>query len=394
VDTIRHKLAEVFGIKPANEFAVRAPGRVNLIGEHTDYNGGYVCPMALDRTTRIVAAPRNDATIRMHSLLANQTVEFSIAREVPKDGPEWSLYAKGSAEAMRVRLPEKITRGFDCVVDSNVPLGGGLSSSAAFEVATALAVLTANHATMDRVELALACQWAEHTYPGVPCGIMDQFISAMGKAGHAMLLDCRDQSMRHVPLNQGNTSGGVRIVISNSNVKHELTGGEYRERREQCEVAVRQLQKKHPKVELLRDVTPQMLEDAKSNLGELVYRRSRHVVTEIARTIEFAASLEKQNYVNCGRLMLGSHASLRDDFEVSTPELDALVDIAQKVPGVYGARMTGGGFGGCIVALCKIDAVDALTEAIEDQYPNRAHGHSATTFSSVASDGASTEPVA
>lgn len=386
---LRSKLEEVFGTSTASAFAVRAPGRVNLIGEHTDYNGGYVCPMAIDRYARIVAVPRNDAVIRMHSLLADETVEFSIAGEVPKTGPEWSLYAKGSAEAMRQRVKNgKITKGFDCVVDSNVPLGGGLSSSASFEVATALAVLTANNATMDRVELALGCQWAENTYPGVPCGIMDQFISAMGKARHAMLLDCRDQSMKHVPVGED-----VKIVISNSNVKHELTGGEYRERREQCEVAVRQIQKKHPNVQLLRDVTPEELEAAKSALGELAYRRSHHVVTEIARTVEFADSLTKRDYVRCGKLMLQSHASLRDDFEVSTAELDALVEIAQHVPGVYGARMTGGGFGGCIVALCQADAVNALTQAIDTEYPKRAGGQKATTFSSVASEGAQVEKV-
>jgi galactokinase len=342
--------------------------------------------MAIDKSTVVLAVPRNDKTIRMHSLLGNETVEFSIAGEVPKSPPPWSLYPKGSAEAVRRKMPEKITRGFDCIVDSNVPLGGGLSSSASFEVATALTVLAVNGATMDKAEMALACQWAENTYPGVPCGIMDQFISAMGKRGHAMLLDCRDQSTRHVPIDQN-----VRVVISNSNVKHELVGGEYKQRRDQCEEAVRHLQKKHPRVQLLRDAMLEMLQQSKSDMDPLVHRRARHVITEIARTTEFAAGLEKHDYGRCGKLMLESHLSLKDDYEVSTSELDALVEISRKVPGVYGARMTGGGFGGCIVALCDAGAVEPLTKAIEKDYPQHAHGEHATTFPALASEGAHVE---
>jgi galactokinase len=240
---------------------------------------------------------------------------------------------------------------------------------------------------MNMVELALACQWAENTYPGVPCGIMDQFISAMGKKGHAMLLDCRDQSMKQVPLDDPN----LRIVISNSNVKHELGSGEYAVRRKQCEAAVSEIKKKHPEVTLLRDVTPAMLDECKSALDPVVYKRARHVITEIARTTDFAAGLEKRDYAKCGQLMYGSHNSLRDDYEVSCIELDALVGIAGKVKGVYGARMTGGGFGGCIVALVEAHAVDTLTATIDDQYPARAKGKKATTFATTASAGAAVE---
>ncbi len=196
--------------------------------------------MAIDKSTLIVCAPRADAKIRMHSLLARETVEFSIDGPVPKDGPSWSLYARGAAEAMRQRA--RITKGMDAIVDSNVPLGGGLSSSASFEVATSLALLTMNRTTMPLVDLALACQWAEHTYPGMPCGIMDQFISAMGKVGNALLIDCRDRTTRQVPLDDPN----LRVVISNSNVKHALVGGEYKARRDQCEAAVKLLQKPIP----------------------------------------------------------------------------------------------------------------------------------------------------
>ena len=363
-------------------FVTHAPGRVNLIGEHTDYNDGYVCPMAIDRLTAVLGAPRDDGMVRMHSVSARQTVEFPIDRVVPKEGPAWALYARGSAEAMRQHA--KISRGFDCVVDSTVPLGGGLSSSASFEVATALAVLTVNHQKLPQEELALACQWAEHNYPGMPCGIMDQFISVMGKKGHALLLDCRDRATRHVPLDDPD----LRVVISNSNVKHELVAGEYTARRHQCESAVRYVQKKFPEIQSLRDVTLNHLEDSRLGMDPTVFRRARHVITEIQRTVDFANALEKRDYPTCGKHMYASHASLRDDYAVSCAELDALVEIARPIPGVFGARMTGGGFGGCIVALCKASAVEPLTKAIETQYPQKAKGKQATTFSTVASAGA------
>jgi galactokinase len=386
IPALRQKFASLFpDVQKDGLFLSRAPGRVNLIGEHTDYNDGFVCPMAIDKFTAILGTPRNDGVIRMHSVYANQTVEFPIDRHVPKEGPAWALYPKGSAEAMRNRV--RITRGFDAVVDSSVPLGGGLSSSASFEVATALAVLQVNNQTLPLEEIALACQWAEHNYPGMPCGIMDQFISAMGKKGHALLLDCRDRSTRHVPLDDPD----LRVVISNSNVKHELVAGEYTGRRHQCEAAVAFIKKKAPQVNSLRDVTMNMLEDSRLGMDPTVFRRARHVITEIKRTVDFANALEKRDYKTCGELMYGSHASLRADYAVSCVELDALVEIARTVPGVYGARMTGGGFGGCIVALCKADAVAPLTAAIDKDYPQKFKGKHATTFATVASPGASVE---
>jgi galactokinase len=360
---------------------VQAPGRVNLIGEHTDYNDGFVCPMAIDRTTTIVCRVRNDALVRMHSNLAHETVEFPIDRAVPKAGPAWALYPKGVAEALRQK--GLAPHGIDALVDSNVPLGGGLSSSASFEIATGLALLTANKATLDPVSLALVGQWAEHHYPGMPCGIMDQFISAMGKQGHALLLDCRDRSVKHVPL----ADPTVRVVIANSNVKHALVEGEYAARQNQCKAAVAHLQKSHPQVKSLRDVTIPMLDAAKAGMDAVVYKRAKHVVTETQRTLDFAKSLETKNYATCGELMYGSHESLRDDYQVSCTELDTLVAIASSVPGVYGARMTGGGFGGCIVALVTADAVDTLTATLQRDY-KKAHQKDATIFSTVPSAGA------
>jgi galactokinase len=386
IAVLRQHFLELFPDAGIDRLVIaRAPGRVNLIGEHADYNEGFVCPMAIDRFTAVLAAPRADALVRIHSASCGQTVEFPVDRPVPKDGPPWALYPKGSAEAIRQRV--RLTHGMNALVDSDVPLGGGLSSSASFEVATALALLALNQRSLSKEELALACQWGEHHYPGMPCGIMDQFISAMGERGHALLLDCRDRSTKQVPLDDPD----LRVVISNSNVKHQLVAGEYTGRRQQCAAAVEHIQKRFPAIHSLRDVTTTMLEDSRHGMDPTVFRRARHVVTENQRTVDFAAALGYHDYQRCGELMYASHASLRDDYAVSCGELDVLVDIARKTPGVFGARMTGGGFGGCIVALCRAQAVHPLTAAIEAEYPVKT-GRRATTFSTVASAGAGIEP--
>jgi galactokinase len=252
----------------------------------------------------------------------------------------------------------------DALIANTLPVGGGLSSSAAIEVATALALLKLAGADMDTTRLALLCQKAEHDYAGVPCGIMDQTIVAAGKAGHAMLLDCRDNSKVYVKLN----SQELRVVIANSMVRHELSGGEYAQRRKQCQEGVAYFQRSDPSVRALRDVTEQQVEAAKSSLSDVVYRRCRHVVGENNRTAEAARNLTEQHYEKCGDLMVKSHVSLRDDYEVSCPELDYLVDEAMKVKGVYGARMTGGGFGGCIIALTQPRAVEPLTQHLHKTY--------------------------
>jgi galactokinase len=383
IPALRSRFAALFPDgHPQQLRLAQAPGRVNLIGEHTDYNDGFVCPMAIDRNTAVIFRPRTDAVVRIHSASADQHVEFAIDRPVAKDGPVWALYPKGVAEILRQK--KLINHGIDALVDSEVPIGGGLSSSASFEVATAFALLAANAAEMPLVDLALACQWAEHNYPGMPCGIMDQFICSMGQKGRALLLDCRDRSTRQVLLNDP----ALRIVISNTNVKHELVMGEYTARRHQCEASVSWLRKKFPQVRSLRDATMDMLEDGRLGMDPTAFRRARHVISEIQRTTDFAAALEARDYVRCGNLMYGSHESLRDDYAVSCAELDALVAIARTVPGVYGARMTGGGFGGCIVALCTADAVAPLTARIDAEYPRKSAGKKATTFATVASEGA------
>lgn len=364
---------------------VVAPGRVNLIGEHTDYNDGFVCPMAIDKHTTIVCTPRSDKVIRMHSVTSNQTTEFSVESAVPREPPAWSLYPRGVAEALRQK--KLLTHGMDALVYSTVPIGGGLSSSASFEIATGLALLTLNDTSMKPMELAMAGVWAEHNYPKMPCGIMDQTISVMGESGHALLLDCRSEAVKQVPLDDP----ALRIVIANSNVKHELVQGEYTARRHQCEAAVAWLGKKIPGLKSLRDVTLHQLEDSRMGMDPTVYKRAHHVITEIQRTTEFAAALEKRDYERCGMLMVQSHVSLRDDYAVSAPELDTLVDTATGVPGVFGARMTGGGFGGCIVALTTDKVVEPLTQKLLADYKKK-HQKIATIFATVASQGAHVVP--
>jgi len=252
----------------------------------------------------------------------------------------------------------------DAMIANTLPVGGGLSSSAAIEVATAWCFLSLGGLEIDEARLALLCQKAEHEYALMPCGIMDQTIVIGGKAGHAMLLDCRDLSRQFVPLNPAE----LRVVIINSMVKHELTGSEYPTRRRQCEEGVAFFKQTNPAVKALRDVTLKQVEEAKGQLPDEVFRRCRHVVSENARTTEAAMMLSRKNYERVGQLMQQSHISLRDDYEVSVPELDFLVEEAMKVKGVYGARMTGGGFGGCIVALVQPRAVDALIEHLSKTY--------------------------
>ena len=275
-----------------------------------------------------------DLRVRVHSEAMGEMAEFSLEGEIEKAGPGWGLDG-GGAEALRRR--GLLRHRMDTVVASDVPVGAGLSSSAALEVAMGLALLAVNGAEMDRVELALACQWAEHNYAGMPCGIMDQFISALGERGRALLLDCRDRTVRQVAMD----GDGVRVVVANSGVKHALVGGEYGARRRQCAEAVAGLGRKFPAVRSLRDATMEMLEAARGGMDQTVYRRARHVITENARTVAFAGALERGDFAECGALMYGSHASLRDDYEVSCAELDVLVEIVRGAAGVYGARDDG-----------------------------------------------------
>ncbi len=359
---LKHKFAALFG--PGGKIhVVRAPGRVNLIGEHTDYNDGFVFPMAIEPQVLVVCRGRNDSVVRFASTaFEGQLAEFRVDGKIERGEPKWANYNKGIAAEL---IEAGITvPGMDALMANTLPIGGGLSSSAAILVGSAVAFLTIAGLQVNEDRLALIAQRAEHQYALMPSGIMDQTIVASGRAGHAMLLDCRDNSKTFVPIDPKE----LRVVIVNTMVKHELNSGEYAKRRKECEAAVAFFKKQAPGIKALRDVTQEQLESTEGKLDPLTFRRARHVVTEIARTTMAAALLNKRRYEEFGELMAASHASLRDDYEVSCPELDFLAAEAPKVKGVYGARMTGGGFGGCIVALVQPRSVEALSEHLTASY--------------------------
>jgi galactokinase len=376
-DEAKQQFAATFGGGGAIHI-VRSPGRVNLIGEHTDYNDGFVFPMAIEPHVLITYRARADAKVRLSTTIyPGQIAEFSLDENISRGEPKWANYSKGIA-AMLIEAGVKVGVGMDAMLSNTLPMGGGLSSSAALEVGTGRALLALAGMDLDSQKLALLAQKAEHEYALVPCGIMDQTIVAGGKAGSAMLLDCRDLSKQFIPIDPA----ALRVVIVNSMVKHELSGGEYAERRSQCEEGAAFF-----KVKALRDVTMGQVLAARGKLSEIVFKRCRHVVGEIARTTEAAKLLVAKEYKRVGQLMVESHNSLRDDYEVSTEELDFLVVESMKVDGVYGARMTGGGFGGCIVALVKPDRVDALVSHLEAVYPPTV-GKKPEIFVTTATDGA------
>jgi len=380
-DGLKQEFCRLFG-DGGRLHVIRSPGRVNLIGEHTDYNDGFVFPMAIEPEVRIVCRGRQDGRIRLASTAyPGQVVEFSVEEPIERGEPPWANYPRGvAAEMRRAGIP---LSGMDALISNTLPVGGGLSSSAALEVGIATAFLSLGGLDMELSRMALICQKAEHDYAGVPCGIMDQMIVAGARAGHAMLLDCRDYSRQFIRIDERD----LRVVIANSMVKHELSGGQYAQRRRQCEEGVAHFKKANPAVRALRDVTLSQVEQAKAALGDVVYRRCRHVVSEIARTTDAARLLERQEYEQVGQLMLASHNSLRDDYEVSVPELDYLVEESMKVKGVYGARMTGGGFGGCIVALVQPRFADALREHLSAAYRQK-FNVTPSIFATTATDGA------
>ena len=328
----------------------RAPGRVNLIGEHTDYNGGFVMPAAIDLYTQVTIAPRDDRKLLIHSESFSDDVEFDFDDPHPIANGHWSDYVRGVAVTLQ-RAGFSL-KGAELEIRSTVPIGAGLSSSAALEVAAGYALLDNSGVRIDRTELARLCQQAENEFVGMRCGIMDQFIACLGRATHALMLDCRSLDYRLLPL-----PPGVRLVICNTMIRHELAASEYNSRRAECEAGVQHFAKFRPEVRALRDVTMNDLESYGRDLPEVIYKRCRHVATEDARVVEAAAALEQSDLQAFGDLMAASHRSLRDDYEVSCAELDTMVDLATQVEGVYGARMTGGGFGGCTINLVKADRV-------------------------------------
>jgi galactokinase len=342
---------------------VRAPGRVNLIGEHTDYNDGFVLPAAIDLEIRIAYLPTDDRRVELTRLDSGERDGFDLDASRPKAG-SWLDYVAGTAWALgEAGLSMGGMRG---VIASSLPPNAGLSSSAAIELAAAWAFLGDAAEGLDRFELARLCQRAENAYVGVQSGLMDQFAESCGVVGSALFLDCRSAAWRPIAL-----PADVALVVCHTGSPRHLSGSEYNLRRRQCEAAVAELARDDPTIRSLRDVTPGALAAAAERLDPVAYRRADHVVTENARVEATVAALTAGDLAAVGRLFAASHASLRDRFEVSSPELDAMVEIATAVPGVIGARMTGAGFGGCTVNLVRPDAVEALRAAVETGYPSR-----------------------
>jgi galactokinase len=357
-DVLTARFREMFGPNP---HIFRAPGRVNVIGEHTDYNDGFVMPAAIEFYTWVAAAKRGDRVLEAYSDHFDEKISLSLDGLAGPPRRHWSDFIRGVAAVLQNAGYN--LAGANLLIHGEIPLGAGLSSSASLEVATALALGSLSGIDIPRLDLVKLCQKAEHEYVGTRCGIMDQFIAVFGAAGHALMLDCRSLEYRLLPVPRD-----LRLVVCNSMVRHELASGEYNRRCADCEEGVKLLRPHLPGIRALRDVSVADLEAWKQVLPATVYRRCRHVVTENQRVLAAAKALQSGDADQFGHLMYQSHASLRDDYQVSCRELDLLVDLASSSSGVYGARMTGGGFGGCTVNLLKADASDSFAEHISQAY--------------------------
>ena len=373
-----------FGHSP--EFIVSAPGRVNLIGEHTDYNDGFVFPVAIDKYIHIIGAKRPDRKVHLHALDMDEECIFSLDTPDKSEKPVWSNYLKGVAHLLQEQVLNEFDRplnGMSGIISGNVPIGAGLSSSAALSVASSLAFLgvcglqvvgtginTNSKVTLIELpptKLAALCQRTEHEYAGVNCGIMDPTISLLGKADHALFLDCRSLEYTHVPLNLED----ILLVICNTNVKRELASSEYNKRRAECERGVEIMKQWMPNITSLRDVTLEDYKKYEAELPKITQNRCRYVVEENTRVQTAVNALTTKNINTFGTLMNDSHAGLRDAYEVSCDELNILTEIAQSIDGVVGARMTGAGFGGCTVNLVHQDAVETLQNRVMKEYTQR-----------------------
>jgi galactokinase len=365
------RLSQLFSTRFASAPRIfRAPGRVNLIGEHTDYNDGFVLPAAIDLYTWAAIAPRSDRKLHVFSENLNESAEIDLTVTAPQPRDAWSDYVHGVA--LMLQKSGITLLGSDLVIHSNVPTGAGLSSSAALEVSVASGLLASSGKTLPLKEVAQLCQRAENEFVGARVGIMDQFASCFGSAGHAILLDCRSLEYRLLSLLQS-----VTMVICNTMVKHGHSGGEYNERRAQCEEGVRILKQYYPAIKALRDVTLAQLEsqrtETRPDLGhermpELIYRRCHHIVSENERVLRTVEALNKGDLKTVGSCMAESHLSMKDDYEISCRELDIMVELAQKLPGLIGARMTGGGFGGCTINLVCNGSVEQFQNDIRAAY--------------------------
>jgi len=348
----------LFGVPPR---IFRAPGRVNLIGEHTDYNDGFVMPCAIEFSTRVAISPRPDRKLVIRSLEFSEQAEFDLQDLPSRAKGGWADYVLGVAVMLR-EMGHPVPGG-SLLVRGEVPIGAGLSSSAAIEVASALALMSLNGARLPLPEVAKLCRRVENEFIGARVGIMDQFVSCLGKAGHALLLDCRSLEFKLIPIPEN-----IRLVICNTMVKHEHASGAYNRRREECDEGVRILRKWYPEARALRDISMEQLEAHAAEIPATIYKRCLHVVAENQRVLEGAAYLAEGDLTRFGGLMGESHRSLRDLFEVSCRELDVMVEIAESLEGFCGGRMTGGGFGGCTINLVKTSHAPRFAAQMADRY--------------------------
>lgn len=349
---------DAFGVEPV---VYKAPGRVNLIGEHTDYNDGYVLPTPIDRYIWAAINPRDDETIRLQALDYNQSVEYHLSKIKFDENHMWANYILGVVDSLKKR--GHTLQGFDMTIQGNVPLGAGLSSSAALETAVVRALNATFDLELDPVEQAYIGKQCENEFVGVQSGIMDQFVSSIGQYGKALFVDCRTNEHSLHSL-----APGFKVVIINSTMSRELATSAYNIRKSQCEEAVAIIQGIYPEVKALRDVDEEMLLASWTDLPEVVARRARHVVSENQRVLDTLELLGKGNMEGFGELMYDSHESLRHDYEVSSKHLDILVDSTTDIEGCQGARMTGAGFGGCTVNLVEEDHVEEFTEKVSERY--------------------------
>ncbi len=340
----------------------RAPGRVNLMGDHTDYTDGFALPMTLGCAVYVALRHRDDGQVRLFSANFEEEVHWTLREGLPSGWPEWADYAGGVADTLRRR--GLLSDGFEGIIYGDVPLGAGLSSSAALEVAVAVGLEALFGLDLEPADMARLCQEVEHTYVGVECGIMDQFTARLGRARHALFLDCRSLEYSHIPLDLKE----VQFVIADSGASRALAGSKYNERCTECEEATHYFQQRDASVRALRDVSPGLLDRYGAGLPGMLQNRCLHVVEENRRVRDGSRLLRDGQFEVFGRLMNASHASLRDLYEVSSPELDALVEIAQQTEGVLGARMTGAGFGGCTVSLVRREAVPVLKQRVHQGY--------------------------
>jgi len=382
VKSLRSEFEKTHSVAGARLFS--APGRVNLIGEHTDYNDGFVLPIAINRRTTVAGASRPDRKVCVEALDLDESGEILLDQpREQKFKQSWLAYVEGVARLLEEDGGLRL-KGADLAVSSEVPIGAGLSSSAALEISTGLALIALASAEFDSKKLALLAQKAEHVYAGANVGVMDQFTSVFGQKDKALLIDCRSLDIRFIDLNVDEYA----IVVCNTNVKHELASSAYNERRSQCEQAVEILKQKLPGIRALRDVTSKQLAACGDVLPEVLLRRARHVITENERTLRAASTLEAGDAEKFGQLMFESHESLRTDYEVSCFELDTLVELASSCEGVAGSRMTGGGFGGSTVNLVQRNKVDSFRKLIQRKYQDRT-GKEATIYIVSADNGAS-----